>query len=385
MPQPPTKCSLRRKVLLLSASAVGLVAASILILLLEIALRPAAYFWHNHSKYYLYYGFHSLVGKVGINPMSTFHGEYYKFPPHYTLTGAAGQSSETASINSHGFRGPDFATTKPPGIFRIVCLGESSTFGYRDGDQETYPIYLQKLLTERNFHAEVINAGFPYYNTGSILTLLKKEILDYHPDLITLYAGYNDTSWPTHISVSGRLALWIQSHSITYLVLKDNLNQVVGKVDRHVFDFLIPQVLRDEQFKQEDDLVARRYSRNVRSIVRTAKSHGIPVIVVKQPVTTHEGKYLSMSYEEENRQIRERFVRGEVLSNIEAWMLKQYRLTKELEQIAADEDLTMVDNIKIVDQDRRRLASWVHLTPEANQRLAEALALAIERYITKAP
>jgi hypothetical protein len=41
----------------------------------------------------------------------------------------------------------------------------------------------------------------------------------------------------------------------------------------------------------------------------------------------------------------------------------------------------MVDNIAIVDQDRRRLASWVHLTEEANLRLAEALKSAIEPYL----
>jgi hypothetical protein len=49
------------------------------------------------------------------------------------------------------------------------------------------------------------------------------------------------------------------------------------------------------------------------------------------------------------------------------------------------EHLPIVDNIAIVDQDRRRLASWVHLTPEGNERLAEALETVIVPYIERTP
>src|SRR5262245_26491189 len=33
------------------------------------------------------------------------------------------------SVNSHGFRGPDFAALKPAGTRRVVLLGDSNTFG----------------------------------------------------------------------------------------------------------------------------------------------------------------------------------------------------------------------------------------------------------------
>jgi hypothetical protein len=45
----------------------------------------------------------------------------------------------------------------------------------------------------------------------------------------------------------------------------------------------------------------------------------------------------------------------------------------ELDRLAAQHGWPVVDNIALVDEDRSRLSSWVHLTPEANQRLAEAL------------
>jgi lysophospholipase L1-like esterase len=347
--------------------AKGLSVTCAMILILEVVLRLAA-FASYHGEYYLFYGIHNWVRRVGINPRSTFEGEYYKFPANYILTGAAGQGSETASINSHGFRGPDFDTGKPKGVFRVICLGESSTFGYRNRDDETYPFILGRLFTEEKLPVEVINAGFPYYNSGSILSLLKEDILNYKPDLITLYADYNDTSWPIQIGRLGRVALWLQDHSMMYFLLRNILNQNAFEIENRIVEKLIPQKMPREQLERVSELVADRYRENIRSIVRTAKSRGISLILIKQPVTTHSQKYTSLTYEEENQSVREKFERGERLDFIEVWMLKHYRLMQELEKIAKEEKLPVVDNIKIVDQDRRRLASWVHLTGEGNLR-----------------
>jgi lysophospholipase L1-like esterase len=362
--------------------AKGLSVTCAMILILEVVLRFAAFAWY-HSEYYLYYGVHSWVGRVGINPRSTFEGGYYKFPPNYILKGAAGQGSETASINSHGFRGPDFETVKPIGVFRVVCLGESSTFGYRNRDDETYPYILERLFAQEKLPVQVINAGFPYYNTGSILSLLKDDIVREEPDLITLYAGYNDTSWPIHIGLLGRIALWLQDDSIIYLLLRNYINQHAFEIENRIVEKLIPQKLPREQLERDSELVADRYRENVRSIVRIAKSRGISIVLIKQPVTTHNPKYTSVTYEEENQIVREKFERGERLDFIEVWMLKHYRLMQELEKIAKEEKLAVVDNIKIVDQDRRRLASWVHLTGEGNLRLAQGLEAVIRPNVAR--
>jgi hypothetical protein len=56
---------------LLKNVAVVLLSTAACIVLLEVVLRPFAYFRYGRSEYYLYYGIHSLVGRVGINPRST--------------------------------------------------------------------------------------------------------------------------------------------------------------------------------------------------------------------------------------------------------------------------------------------------------------------------
>jgi lysophospholipase L1-like esterase len=357
-----------------------------MILALEVGLRIAAFAWYHHSEYHLFYGFHKWVGRVGIDPWSTIDGEYYKFPPNYILKGANGQGLETAAINSHGFRGPEFETVKPRGVFRVVCLGESSTFGYHDRDDETYPFALGRLFAQEKLRVEVINAGFPYYNSGSILSLLKQEILNYDPDLITLYAGFNDAGWPIRIGPIGHVALWLQSHSITYLLLREQMSSLAFRAELKVLGKVMPQMLSGDrlQLQKNSQLVAERYQENVRSIVRIAKSRGIWVVLIKQPITAHEHDYISLSYEQEYRSVRDKFEGGGSLPYIDILILRQHRLMEEIEEIAREEKLPVVDNIRIVDQDRRRLTSWVHLTGEANLRLAEALEPVIKPYVLRA-
>ncbi|MGE0643752.1 MAG: SGNH/GDSL hydrolase family protein [Nitrospira sp.] len=101
------------------------------------------------------------------------------------------------SINSRGFRGGEFTEHKQPGVTRIVTLGASSTFGYYDRDQETYPYYLEQILnadSETTEQFEVINLAIPHLHSEEILALFEAEALPLHPDVVTLYEGVNDAA-----------------------------------------------------------------------------------------------------------------------------------------------------------------------------------------------
>jgi lysophospholipase L1-like esterase len=292
-----------------------------LVLLLEGVSRVGAYVWHDFSEYYLFYGFHSYAGRVGISPWWTDTGRHYKFPPGYQLRNASGQGGETATINARGFRGSDFDPAKPRGTFRIVCLGESSTFGFHNGDTETFPYLLEKALRERpqSARAEVINAGFPYYNTGSILSLLQSEVIGYEPDVIILYSAYNDASWPLHVGAISRLASWFQEHSILYLLTKEHVldERELLKWKGRFVRLVLRQAGTQEAFRTQTPQIVARYRKNVEAIIAIAKAHGVD----------------------------------------------------------------LVDNVAVLDKDRRLMASYVHLTAEANLRLAEALRPVVERYL----
>jgi lysophospholipase L1-like esterase len=352
----------------------------------EATVRLSAFLWSDYGAYYFFYGFGGLNGKLGVSPWSTHTGAYYKFPPNYQLQGAAGQADEIASINSLGFRGPEFQPVKPKGTFRIFCLGGSSTFGYRNSDGGTYPLLLEKILRQSSgdTNIEVINAGFPYYNTSSVLALLREELSRYNPDLITLYAAFNDAAWPLNVNVFSRALFWIQEHSAVYLLIKEifHTDSVYFNLISKIMRVTRPKVVNYEPFKKEIDQVALRFRENVKTIVRFSKEKGIAVVLVKQPMTAGNRESDSaITYEGEYQAVMEKFRAGAFLIPNQLLLIKHHRLIEELEKIAKEEGLDIVDNIAIVDRHRGGLASWVHLTEEANLRLAEALKPAIETHI----
>jgi lysophospholipase L1-like esterase len=106
-------------------------------------------------------------------------------------------------INSLGFRGPELADSKPPGTQRIVCIGDSGTFGLwkkAAGEDpaatlawDTYVEWLQLTLSERARRpVEVINAGVLGYTSAHGLRQLVTRILPLDPDVVTVRLGLND-------------------------------------------------------------------------------------------------------------------------------------------------------------------------------------------------
>jgi len=91
--------------------------------------------------------------------------------------------------DAKGFYGPEFSAKKPEGVFRIVCLGDSCThFG-----PISYPDILRDFLErEAPGRFEVINAACIGYTSFQGRTLLEQQVLDWSPDLVTVYFGWND-------------------------------------------------------------------------------------------------------------------------------------------------------------------------------------------------
>lgn len=92
-------------------------------------------------------------------------------------------------INQWGFRGPEFEAQRTPGTTRIMCLGDSCTFGNL-GDY-CYPRVVEKTLRQRGIKAEVINAGVEGYDSSHLLMRLPHD-LSFKPEIATLYIGWND-------------------------------------------------------------------------------------------------------------------------------------------------------------------------------------------------
>jgi lysophospholipase L1-like esterase len=98
------------------------------------------------------------------------------------------------SLNSEGFRDVEIRKQKPSSVFRVICLGDSWTFGWNVGPTQSYPQQLQDLLRrefpEANF--EVLNLGVAGYSSIHGLRLLKTRVLELNPDVLVVAFAMNE-------------------------------------------------------------------------------------------------------------------------------------------------------------------------------------------------
>ena len=94
--------------------------------------------------------------------------------------------------NSFGLRDVEFSLAKPDGRLRIVCLGDSVTYGAGVSFEETYERQLEKILNARRVDAKVINAGIGSQCAWHGLERLEKDVIRFNPDMVAICFGLND-------------------------------------------------------------------------------------------------------------------------------------------------------------------------------------------------
>lgn len=114
----------------------------------------------------------------------------------------------TIRNSSRGLRGPELSDgPKPRGALRILCVGDSVTFGFNVDQNDSYPERLQALLRERfpQRQIEVINAASPGWSFVQGLLYLEREGLTLQPDVVIMAHGPNDRFFPAKITDRERI------------------------------------------------------------------------------------------------------------------------------------------------------------------------------------
>ena len=112
------------------------------------------------------------------------------------------------TINSLGFRGSEFSKDKPDNTYRIFAVGGSTTHGATlVNDDETWPAYLQQKFNQIDLeiNVEVINVGIMAAITEQESKMIKDRLVDYDPNLIIMYDGWNDIK---HLAVNETIQNW---------------------------------------------------------------------------------------------------------------------------------------------------------------------------------
>jgi len=206
--------------------------------------------------------------------------------PNLSYTNGYGQEFR---INSKGFVGPEFDDQPRPGVYRIIALGDSCTFGTGFW-QVSYPGVLQRLLdgggAPRRF--EVINAGIEGYNSTFALDRIRDELLRYRPNLVLLYVGWNDLM---KIDPSNQAEV----DKYRWLATILDSSYLVKAYKKLLFVNLRPVVLRPRTDERPEDIEAfahftpTRYRSNLEAMVRLLRQNGVAVMMVTLPTVVRPG------------------------------------------------------------------------------------------------
>ncbi len=188
---------------------------------------------------------------------------------------------ELLTINSKGFRGEEFNTEKDFKKTRIIMMGDSVTFGITP-EACPYPAQLQSLFNQKYPHkVEVINAGVEGYSSEYVLKRLEYDILQYKPDIITVYVGWND------LYAINPQSPW-QYKKLTKVA--DFLNHFyLYKAGRRIiFLWIKPQIEHWLAFNKKQDISDTvydkfepvNYKNNLRKIIKICQENNIKVVLI---------------------------------------------------------------------------------------------------------
>ncbi len=176
---------------------------------------------------------------------------------HVNVLGLA----EDFYVNNHGFRDADLHVPKPPGVYRILCIGASTTEEGPTNDL-TYPAILEALLN-RHFETnrfDVVNCGVSGMN--SLKHRIKTaEYLALAPDLLIIYNAVNDICHDL-------FPLWVKQASPWRQRLREShvINQFFNA-------YLLPDAAEMATLIEQHKMADLHY------VITQAAGRGIPVAV----------------------------------------------------------------------------------------------------------
>lgn len=259
--------------------------------------------------------------------------------------------------------------------YRIVCLGDSITYGEGLPYAETYPAVLAHLLQQKHADLDVvvINSGVRGHTSVQGLARLERDVLWYKPHVVFIAFGLNDGRlgyWPLDPirerqmrgdgSLSGRMTALLQ-HSHLWLTLRARTRRLLRRLG---WQDKVPDV---PMGGEPQPRVSREgFTMAQERLVRNIKKNGCQVVFLMTATPVTEAFTAQLG---------------------PAWQQRQLALYDEyndiIRQIAAEHGAYVLDLYAIFTNYREELPlqlaeDGVHLTTAGERLVAQSALQALE-------
>ncbi len=192
-------------------------------------------------------------------------------------------NSLTFQMNNYGFRGPDIQVPKPDGVFRVLMLGDSFTFGAGVRLEHTFVHRMSEIMkSEVSDDIEVVNCGVSSWSTGTEITYLEKMGMSLEPDLVVVVFIPNDADYAAQFDLWNEFRAsyeppdWLRRSYILTFIYAPISREIAGR--RYVKRLARASVgIRSAQFKWRKTLRLLKKGKDI------AKAGGAEYAIVMFP------------------------------------------------------------------------------------------------------
>ena len=302
--------------------------------------------------------------------------------PNYPLNKGKFTHSKLTT-NSLGFANGsngdrDVSIDKPKHLYRINCLGASTTGNYiSEGKKNySYPLELEKLLNEASSReVEVNNFGLGGYNSADILVRFILEIVETNPDMIIIYHGHNDIR--SYLTPDFKHDYSHSKINLGENYWKFEIGEKIPFLPFQFTDFILEKWFPIGVRNSLIDFVSKGkmnlnidpnqglevYRRNLEYLIEICKSRDIKVVL---------STYAHFLYKD----IRD----SELHKKLREIIYKENEIMRDLSKL---HKLTIVDNANLIPAEEKYFLDSLHFTPEGMKLLAKNIAKSLKSYINK--
>lgn len=209
-------------------------------------------------------------------------------------------------LNRYGFRGKDVDMQKPQGVFRIIIIGDSCTYGASSKAEETYPFCLEQFLSQRfsSPKFEVINGGIPGTNIYQNIMVLEKNLLRFNPDMVIVWSSPNFSKVIKEYRDKAENPPWYWSlrRSLHKLALyKQMLRWIKGKPKERASFEVMEEMRKVAVLDENQDACLDDYRRDLIRLKNLSARYGFELVFTDYPSRSNvleppklDGKYNSI-------------------------------------------------------------------------------------------